>query len=208
MRTLWVCLWWRQKRRRRVWLLIDELTCGLQMTGREAPSWGMPLLFSIQGGNEFLVIFQKGCPWAQASPLPGDRNRRESQLMWWWTLFFARFFDGRAHVRKGLDADHPSRLNRLRQVQDRIVSTFEVPSGARWRTPISPLWAPRRNFSTFGLHLWCIQPNLELMYIGGGLASVQWRVYLSCNEPLGCKNSSSYGHVRCERSSFWSKLFR
>ena len=100
MRTLWVCLWWRQKRRRRVWLLIDELTCGLQMTGREAPSWGMPLLFSIQGGNEFLVIFQKGCPWAQASPLPGDRNRRESQLMWWWTLFFARFFDGRAHVEK------------------------------------------------------------------------------------------------------------
>lgn len=27
----------------------------------------MPLLFSIQGGNEFLVIFQKRCPWAQAS---------------------------------------------------------------------------------------------------------------------------------------------
>lgn len=43
---------------------------------KRALSCGMPLLFFIQGGNEFLVIFQKCCLWAQASAFQGSgRNR-------------------------------------------------------------------------------------------------------------------------------------
>lgn len=154
------------------------------MTGREAPSWGMPLLFSIQGGNEFLVIFQKGCPRAQASPLPGDRNRRE-RVSWCDDEHF--FFFSPPFLMVGLALrrfgrgpslpSEPSSSSPRTYCVDIWCSRWSAMKNSR-----QPALSARRNFSTIGLHLWCIQPNLELMYIGGGVASVQWRAYLSCNE--------------------------
>lgn len=71
--------------KRRGFLLIDELTCGLQMTGREACHEECLCYFPSREEMNFLWFFRnaaRGRTGAGASRLEEeDRNRQESQLM-------------------------------------------------------------------------------------------------------------------------------
>lgn len=125
-------------------------------------SWGMPLLFSIQGGNEFLVIFQKCCPWAQADPVQGSKTQRGRRVGW---CGDEHFHAGRVDVAS----------NRMRWIELRCASIFGTSKYALCRHLMSPCWSAMKKSHRLILNMWqlsaelifwCLQPNLDLIYAG------------------------------------------
>lgn len=104
-------------------------------------SWGMPLLFSIQGGNEFLVIFQKRCPRAQAAPLRGSETEIDRGVSWCGDEHFLRFWCAplrRGSVSKRLDEDGLA----LKRFGDGASFSVGRPSSLRPRTYCVVIWCP------------------------------------------------------------------
>lgn len=167
------------------------------------------------------MIFQKCCPWAQASPLQGSGRTRGKETGWWCDESFSVLMrpSQRGLVSKKLDEDRlvlkrvgngesfsvgglSLTPNRLPEVQERIALLFDVTAGKRWRTTISLLWIHplMRQLFHNGIDLWCAQPSVQLMYVGGKQViqvSVLWKIDL-----ISCSTSTREAKLQ-NHSRYW-----
>lgn len=183
----------KTEKRRRGGLLIDQLTCGLQMTGSGARHEECLCYFPSREEMNFLWFFRNAARGRRRRRFQArDRNRQESQLMRLNTFIFWVLMRsaGRSEpVSKRLSADglalkrvfgdgasfsvrrfvfDPSKNVLCRHLMS-LLESDEVPSACFEDTTF------RDRFD-----LWCLLPNLELMYVGGKevlqVVSSKWKV--------------------------------
>ena len=164
-------------------------------------SWGMPLLFSIQGGNEFLVIFQKRCLWAQASELQGLWRKTEidRRVSWCDDGRLSSGFWCRGSVSKRLDEDGLvfKRVWRWRELQwGRPVRVFVKSKNVQYCVIIwCSCWRAMKNSHQLALNAslnaitfqrWTLmntaKPWVNVCWWQAGLKLYQYREHPSRNE--------------------------